>query len=58
VLGQVLAWQADGVIPWTGRQMAVAKFLPHRVPHLGPGDHPARVGRKASLICQVAEFHR
>lgn len=29
ILGQVLAQQPDAVIPWTGRQMAVAKFLPH-----------------------------
>jgi len=29
VLGQVLAGEPDAVIPWTGRQMAVAKFLPH-----------------------------
>ena len=29
VLGQVLAREPDAVIPWTGRQMVVAKFLPH-----------------------------
>jgi len=29
VLGQVLAREPDAVIAWTGRQMAVAKFLPH-----------------------------
>ncbi len=29
VLGAVLAEQPDAVIPWTGRQMAVAKFGPH-----------------------------
>jgi hypothetical protein len=29
ILGQVLAQQPDAVIPWTGRQMAAAKFLPH-----------------------------
>src|ERR1700722_2488682 len=29
VLGQVLAREPDAVIPWTGRQMAVAKFAPH-----------------------------
>jgi len=28
-IGQVLAADPDAVIPWTGRQMAVAKFLPH-----------------------------
>lgn len=28
-LAQVLAQEPDAVIPWTGRQMAVAKFLPH-----------------------------
>jgi mycothiol maleylpyruvate isomerase-like protein len=29
VLGQVLEREPDAVIPWTGRQMAVAKFVPH-----------------------------
>jgi hypothetical protein len=29
VVGQVLAAEPDAVIGWTGRQMAVAKFLPH-----------------------------
>jgi hypothetical protein len=29
VLSQVLAREPDAVIPWTGRQMVVAKFLPH-----------------------------
>jgi hypothetical protein len=29
VLGQVLASEPDAVIPWTGREMVVAKFLPH-----------------------------
>jgi hypothetical protein len=29
VIGEVLAREPDAVIPWTGRQMAVAKFLPH-----------------------------
>jgi hypothetical protein len=29
VIAQVLAREPDAVIPWTGRQMAVAKFLPH-----------------------------
>src|ERR1700678_3160897 len=29
VLGQVLAREPDAVIPWTGRQMVVAKFMPH-----------------------------
>ncbi|HXL88022.1 MAG TPA: maleylpyruvate isomerase N-terminal domain-containing protein [Streptosporangiaceae bacterium] len=29
VLGQVLDREPDAVIPWTGRQMVVAKFLPH-----------------------------
>jgi hypothetical protein len=28
-LSQVLGKEPDAVIPWTGRQMAVAKFLPH-----------------------------
>ena len=28
-LGQVLAAQPDAVIPWTGRRMPVATFLPH-----------------------------
>jgi hypothetical protein len=28
-IAAVLAEEADAVIPWTGRQMAVAKFLPH-----------------------------
>jgi hypothetical protein len=28
-IAQVLAADPDAVIPWTGRQMAVAKFLPH-----------------------------
>lgn len=29
IVGQVLAQKPDAVIGWTGRQMAVAKFLPH-----------------------------
>ena len=29
LIGTVLAGDADAVIPWTGRQMAVAKFVPH-----------------------------
>jgi Mycothiol maleylpyruvate isomerase N-terminal domain len=29
VIQQVLAKEAEAVIPWTGRRMAVAKFLPH-----------------------------
>ena len=29
VVAEVLAREPDAVIPWTGRQMAVAKFLPH-----------------------------
>ncbi|HEX4099286.1 MAG: maleylpyruvate isomerase N-terminal domain-containing protein [Pseudonocardiaceae bacterium] len=29
VIAEVLAQEPDAVIPWTGRQMAVAKFLPH-----------------------------
>lgn len=29
VLDEVLAGEPDAVIPWTGRQMAVAKFWPH-----------------------------
>ena len=29
VIAMVLAREPDAVIPWTGRQMAVAKFLPH-----------------------------
>lgn len=29
VIGQVLARDPEAVIPWTGRTMAVAKFLPH-----------------------------
>jgi hypothetical protein len=29
VLGRVLAVRPEAVIPWTGRQMAVAKFVPH-----------------------------
>lgn len=29
VIGQVLAGDPAAVIPWTGRTMAVAKFLPH-----------------------------
>lgn len=29
VLAQVLDQEPDAVIPWTGRHMAVAKFLPH-----------------------------
>jgi hypothetical protein len=28
-IAQVLAADPDAVVPWTGRQMAVAKFLPH-----------------------------
>jgi hypothetical protein len=28
-IAQVLAREPDAVIPWTGRQMAVTKFLPH-----------------------------
>jgi hypothetical protein len=29
IIGQVLEREPDAVIPWTGRQMAVAKFVPH-----------------------------
>lgn len=29
VIGQVLDQEPDAVIPWTGRQMPVAKFVPH-----------------------------
>ncbi|MDT7747281.1 MAG: hypothetical protein QOD96_943 [Pseudonocardiales bacterium] len=29
VIGQVLAREPDAVVPWTGRRMVVAKFLPH-----------------------------
>jgi len=29
VIGQVLAKEPEAVIPWTGRQMGVAKFVPH-----------------------------
>lgn len=29
ILDQVLAREPDAVIPWTGRQMVVAKFVPH-----------------------------
>jgi mycothiol maleylpyruvate isomerase-like protein len=29
VLGQVLTREPDAVIPWTGREMVVAKFMPH-----------------------------
>jgi len=29
VVGDILAREPDAVIPWTGRQMAVAKFIPH-----------------------------
>ncbi|MDQ2706760.1 MAG: maleylpyruvate isomerase N-terminal domain-containing protein [Actinomycetota bacterium] len=29
VIAQVLACEPDAVIPWTGRQMVVSKFLPH-----------------------------
>lgn len=29
VIAQVLAQKPDAVIPWTGRQMPVAKFVPH-----------------------------
>jgi Mycothiol maleylpyruvate isomerase N-terminal domain len=29
VVGQVLAREPGAVVPWTGRRMAVAKFLPH-----------------------------
>ncbi|HEV7827556.1 MAG TPA: hypothetical protein VGP04_01665 [Pseudonocardiaceae bacterium] len=29
MLEEVLAREPDAVIPWTGRQMAVAKFVPH-----------------------------
>jgi hypothetical protein len=29
IIEQVLAQEPDAVIPWTGRRMAVAKFLPH-----------------------------
>jgi hypothetical protein len=29
VIADVLAGEPDAVIPWTGRQMAVAKFTPH-----------------------------
>jgi hypothetical protein len=29
MLGEVLAAEPDAVIPWTGRQMPVAKFVPH-----------------------------
>jgi hypothetical protein len=29
IVGQVLARDPDAVIPWTGRHMAVAKFIPH-----------------------------
>jgi hypothetical protein len=29
VLEEVLAREPDAVIPWTGRHMAVAKFVPH-----------------------------
>jgi hypothetical protein len=29
VIDQVLAREPDAVIPWTGRQMSVAKFIPH-----------------------------
>ncbi len=29
VIDQVLAKEPEAVIPWTGRRMAVAKFLPH-----------------------------
>jgi len=28
-ISQVLAVEPDAIIPWTGRQMAVAKFVPH-----------------------------
>ena len=28
-IAEVLAREPDAIIPWTGRQMAVAKFLPH-----------------------------
>lgn len=29
IIDQVLAREPDAVIPWTGRQMSVAKFVPH-----------------------------
>jgi hypothetical protein len=29
IVGDVLEREPDAVIPWTGRQMAVAKFIPH-----------------------------
>jgi hypothetical protein len=29
LVGDVLSREPDAVIPWTGRQMAVAKFIPH-----------------------------
>lgn len=29
VITEVLAREPDAVIPWTGRQMKVAKFIPH-----------------------------
>lgn len=29
LIDQVLAHEPDAVIPWTGRQMVVAKFIPH-----------------------------
>ena len=36
VITDVLAGEPDAVIPWTGRQMAVAKFTPHlRNEHAG-----------------------
>ncbi len=48
LMDQVLAAEVDAVIPWTGRQMAVAKFWPHLVDvrlvvqaHPGPAPSPA-----------------
>ena len=29
LVADVLAQEPDAVIPWTGRRMAVAKFIPH-----------------------------
>jgi hypothetical protein len=38
VLADVLDKEPDAVIPWTGRQMAVAKFIPHLIWGRRPDD--------------------
>jgi hypothetical protein len=52
VIDQVLVQEPEAIIPWTGRQMVVAKFLPHLRAHPQPA-----AGTAVGLLTQCLPRH-